>query len=163
MPECEKSFIYEMTLSATIDDKTNVAHFTKLHKDLRGKLADKVIDVSTGTVIREWVMSGVGVDVALHSEKVRLRAAAEEGDFALRSAWATTSRPHQLALKPMLNDELKSIAAAADEAAAIGKAAEEAGDGYDEGPVKRVEHFPDDDGPAPKANGAAPASRFDDL
>lgn len=153
VPEAEKSFIYEMTISATIDDQTHIARFTKLPDPLVGKLANKVIDKSSGEVVRAWVNSGIAVDVTLQSERTRLRAAAEEGEFALRKAWELLSRAHKLALKDMLEDELKSIAAAADEAIAQ-RTASAAEPGYDDDlPVTRrieSERFPDD-GPAASA------------
>ena len=60
VPEQEHKFIYEMTLSALIDEKTHQARFVKLPEPLKGKVKDgQKIDEKTGEAISAWVNAGV--------------------------------------------------------------------------------------------------------
>jgi len=115
IPEQEKRFVYEMTLSATIDEKNHIATFTKLPKPLVGSLDNRVINKDTGTIIREWVSGGVKVSAETERLKAEMRQLAQEqGTVAMRDKWSNLTKEEREEIKPYA-DEFKSIGMATDE------------------------------------------------
>lgn len=150
IPVQEKEFLFDMTLHGIVDDATHETVWVKMPRELRGKVVDGIIERTTGEAIRAWVESGTAVDLALQGEKARLRNAAEEGSFALRTAWAETSKEHKLALKLMLDTELKSIADEADvaiERARVAALLEAGAADTSELPVRQINDDLDDEAP----------------
>lgn len=63
IPEQEKRFIYEMTVSAVIDEKTHKATFIKLPEPVKNTIkSGQMIDEKTGEALRAWVESGFEVE-----------------------------------------------------------------------------------------------------
>jgi hypothetical protein len=117
IPETEKRFIYEMTLSATLDDQTHLPTFTKLPKPLLGALeSGKLIGIETGEVIRQWVDGGKPVDKEVERALTTLRdVAGQWGSDAMRAEFGRYPKDLRHRLTGHL-DELKKIAAQADAA-----------------------------------------------
>lgn len=115
MPEQEKNFIYEMTVSATLDDKTHLPVFTKCPKPLLGALQDgRLIGKDTGEIIRAWVNGGQAVDAEVEAALRMLRdIGGEYGRDAMTAEWKRLPKDVQGKLKAHAT-ELQQIAAEAD-------------------------------------------------
>lgn len=89
IPEQEKKFIYEMTLSATLDEATHLPEFTKIPKPLLGAFpANELIGIQTGEIVREWVNGGAAVDKEAEAAMAALRDVASQwGAEAMRQHW----------------------------------------------------------------------------
>lgn len=60
IPEQEKRFVYEMTVSALIDEKTHQATFVKLPEPVIKTVKNgQMINEQTGEALRAWVDSGI--------------------------------------------------------------------------------------------------------
>lgn len=60
IPEQEKRFVYEMTISAVIDEKTHQATFVKLPEPVIKTVKNgQMINEQTGEALRAWVDSGI--------------------------------------------------------------------------------------------------------
>ena len=115
IPEQEKRFIYEMTVSATLDDKTHLPVFTKCPKPLLGALQDgRLIGKDTGEIIRAWVNGGAAVDPAVEAALQMLRdIGGEYGRDAMTAEWKRLPKDVQGKLKAHAT-ELQQIAEQAD-------------------------------------------------
>jgi hypothetical protein len=116
VPEQEKRFIYEMTISATLDTETHLPKFTKIPEPIRGALAsDQKISVDTGRILREWIAGGTPIDREVEQALAVLRQIAEQwGTGAVETHWkGQIDNSLRARLKPHL-DDIKKIAAEAD-------------------------------------------------
>lgn len=113
VPEQEKRFIYEMTISAIVD-ADHRARFVKLPKPLLGKLEDgQIIGVSTGEAIRAWVKGGEAIDRDMESQLAVCRDVASMGRGALEMHWKSLDHHWKGRLKPHMA-EMGRIASEAD-------------------------------------------------
>lgn len=88
VPETEKNFVYEMTMSAVLDDQ-HAARWVKLPKPLIGQLRDgQPLDISVGAAIREWVDGGAPVDRDLEQQLSIARDVASLGTDRLKQHMA---------------------------------------------------------------------------
>lgn len=116
VPEQEKRFIYEMTVSATLDEATHLPVFTKLPKPLHGALeSGKLIGVETGEIIRTWVNGGTPVDKEVEQALTALRQIAEQwGTEGVRKHWTShVTKDLGAKLRPHM-DGIREIAEEAD-------------------------------------------------
>lgn len=132
IPEQEKRFIYEMTLSATLDNVTHLPVFTKCPKPLLGALEDgKLIGRETGEIIRTWVDGGAPVDKEVERMLATLRDIASwKGRAGMEAHWKAHVTK---ALSPRLKPHLAAILAIADETDRTAAEAEPEPDPIDEG------------------------------
>jgi energy-coupling factor transporter ATP-binding protein EcfA2 len=114
VPEQEKRFVYEATLSAVLDERTHAARFVKLPKPLLGHLAHgQLIGVETGAAIRAWVHGGVAVDKEFERQIAVCRDVASFGRARLEQHWRGLSAEWRQRLKPHM-PAFGAIADAAD-------------------------------------------------
>lgn len=123
IPEQEKKFIYEMTISATLDHDTHMPMFTKVPDALRGALlSDRLIGLDTGETIRKWVDGGKPVDKEVEQAMAVLRdVAGQWGSEGMRAEYGRMAGPLKSRLAVHL-DELRQIAAEADKVNAAAEA-----------------------------------------
>jgi len=113
VPEQEKRFIYEMTLSAVIGED-HKARWVKLPKPLVGALQDgDMIGVATGEAVRAWVEGGQAIDRETERMLAVGRDVASLGMEALRQHYRGLDKAARARIDPHL-DSLKAIAEEAD-------------------------------------------------
>lgn len=112
----EKNFIFEMTLSMLLDEKTHLPNITKCPEPLLHLFTGEpqLITPEVGQRLIEWATGAVVVPVT--EEKLFNDAIAEanSGMAALLEHWNALPKAHQAMLKPRL-DEAKAVATMADE------------------------------------------------
>ena len=120
----EKSFIYEMTVSMLLDEKTHIPNLTKCPEDLRVAFPERqMINVDTGAMIKKWSEEGEAVDEKLAGLLDIARSAANLGTEQLRKWFRVELGKADQKVIKRYESELKSIAAAADEREAMAEAA----------------------------------------
>lgn len=115
-PVCEKNFMFEMTLSALIDEGTHLARPLKVPKPLEGIFPAKgsMISKATGEAIRAWASGGAKVELTAESLTDQAMSHARQGVASFREFWKTLAPEHRIILKPGL-DELQEVANTSDQ------------------------------------------------
>lgn len=114
VPVCEKRFMFDMTASFLLDPAhPGIPQPIKLQEQHRRFFpAGECVTRASGHGLAEWADGGMVS--AAPSLADRGREAAALGSSELRRFWEGLSRADQRDLKPLLDDELKAAAAAAD-------------------------------------------------
>lgn len=115
-------FLYEMTVSMTLDieGSPGIPRIVKCPSALLPAFPPgEQLSERTGTMIAEWVKGGAPVDHAFETLKSAGREAALGGAKSLRAWFDTLTKEQKARIKPLLDTELKSAAAAADTMAAM--------------------------------------------
>lgn len=137
----EKNFVFEMTVSMLLDEKTKVPQITKCPEALIHAFPEgKRITPECGARLAAWAEEGVALDDALEALKRSGQEAAEQGTASLRDWFSSLSKPDQVKIKPSLDGVLKGVAEEIDRQRQSTAPADEAGD------MKLVaSHLPVDD------------------
>lgn len=138
IPIQDDDLLFECTVSVMLDDDTRpgVPRIYKCPADLRPAFpTDQPITEKTGAMIAEWVSGGAVVDRDFELLKMKGREAAIGGAKALRAWFDTLDKQQKIAIKAMLDTELKSAAAAADEMTALAAPPPPADDGLSDEPI----------------------------
>lgn len=111
----EKNFVYEMTLSIMLDEKTHLPKITKCPEPLMHLFAGEpqLITPLVGKKLIDWALGAASVNVTEQSLFDSALKEAENGMAALLEHWNALPKSHQVMLKPRL-DEAKAVADMAD-------------------------------------------------
>lgn len=129
VPIQERNFKFDMIVQVhCFEQEVNgmmQGGFFKLDK-CPGKLVHafpigKQLDVDTGQRIAQWIAGGAPVDKDLENLKLKAQEHADKGTKELEKLWGSLQKPDQIRLKPYM-ENFKSIAASADEEAAMAAA-----------------------------------------
>ncbi len=113
----EKNFMYEMTVQLHMTEN-GLFTIDKCPKDLLGAFPiGTPISELNGRRVAEWVDGGAPIDTALQALKVEAQEAAERGTTVLKAFWGRLNKMQQTSILHLM-DNLKSVAAVADEEAA---------------------------------------------
>ena len=112
----EKNFVFEMTLSLLLDEKTHEPEVVKCPEPLLTLFQSKqpLITKQMGVKLREWAEAAMpvgGIDPAQLFDQAM--AYAEEGTASYQGFWRTLTSAQQKALLPQ-HEECKQAAAEAD-------------------------------------------------
>lgn len=107
----EKNFIFEMTASMLLDEKTKIPTLTKCPEALLSAFPEgQRITPECGAKLRSWSEEGVAIDEALQALIADGQEAAELGVAALRRWFQGLTKPDQAKVKPILDERLKASA-----------------------------------------------------
>lgn len=124
----EKNFIFEMTVSMLLDEKTKVPVLTKCPEALLEAFPDgKRITPECGAKLAAWAEEGVALDEKFEALKLAGQEAAEGGTATLRQWFSGLAKPDQARVKPVLDGTLKGIAEEVDRNAAAPKGEDDGG------------------------------------
>lgn len=130
MPIAGDEFVYEMTLSALLypgargvptwnSTLQGERSMVKLPEQFRALFeGDKAMDEATGRALAQWA-AGSSIDQTVQVSDLTLEAgetAAKQGMSALQAWFKALPKTDQVRLKPTLDDRLKAVAKAVDEA-----------------------------------------------
>ena len=130
-PICEKNFIFEMTLAFLLgpdhkpvpeprQDFHAAPHIPayKVPKELLQAInPNEYLSEQTGQAIAQWIKGGAEFDESLQDAQREARAMAMKGSVAFRDWWGGRTKPQNAPLHSIM-EELKALAAEADQAAA---------------------------------------------
>lgn len=109
-PIQEKNFMFEMTFSLLLDDKTQVPSITKCPEKLSHIFPQgKRITPDVGKKIRAWTEGGKETDLIARELKAKLALAADDGSAKLQEVWKALT-PTEQKLAAQFKDEMKRIA-----------------------------------------------------
>jgi hypothetical protein len=110
----EKNFMFEMTFSLLLDDKTQLPQITKCPASLRHIFpTNQMITPEVGKKIKQWSLGGEYVDLQVRALKENLTFAAVQGNDALSAAWKALTPAEQKLAVPF-KEELKAMATESD-------------------------------------------------
>lgn len=119
-PIVEKNFPFEVDVSMMLDDATKVPTLRKCPADLLPAFPQgQRITIQGGALIGQWLAGGVAVDHIFIAAAEAGREAARRGSSALKEWWGSLTREQQVALTPIKDGELRSIAGAVDQMEAV--------------------------------------------
>jgi hypothetical protein len=116
VPICEKRFMYDMTASFLLDPAhPGIPQPIKLQEQHRKFFpAGQLVTRESGRQLALWAAGGAPTEQYQPTLEERARDAAEKGDANLRQFWNSLTPEERRGLKPLLEAELKPIAAEAD-------------------------------------------------
>lgn len=121
-PVVEKNFIFEMTVSMVLDEKTKIPELTKCpEKLLHAFPAGMMLSEETGKAIAAWANEGKAPDLKFEAMAREGREQANKGKVALREWYKFLPDDIRDSALDLVNGELLSIAEAHDEKIKDGK------------------------------------------
>lgn len=115
----EKNFIFEMTVSILLDEKTKLPTVMKCPAQLLHAFPEgSRLTSESGAALKVWAEQGVDVDQAFEALKTEGREVAMLGTEQLKLWFRNLTKLEQASIKPTLDGDLKSIADEADRHAA---------------------------------------------
>lgn len=117
IPVQDKMFGYEMTISLMLENGSHAPTILKCPEEIAFAFPPQdTISCETGRMVAQWAANGVAVDASLESDRQDGMAAASKGMAALSVWWSSLGDKKAKLLN--FKDDLKSMAAAIDEAKA---------------------------------------------